>query len=83
MSVQTYYPEMGEAKPKADIEATLSVYGKHYYLKTKLALDVGRSVKLVDTFQRNGETWNRYRVTAAAFEKIQKTHSVSYEMLLD
>lgn len=85
----TYYPEMGQAKPEADIEAQLSHYGKHWYLSSKVELR-GRGVNFIRTLtatdfvdpnnRRIG--WHEYKVTEAAFERICKEHSVSSEILL-
>ena len=85
----TYMPEMGQAKPEADIEARLCHYGKHYYLTSKVELK-GRGV----TFRRTNTADNcvpgsshigqhEYCVTLKAYDRICKMHSVSYEMLLD
>lgn len=81
-----YTPEMGEAKPAAEIEARLSHYGQHYFLRTPLTLRESAGCKLIDTYNpisRPAETWHRYRVTIREFEKIKNRHSVSFESLLD
>lgn len=87
-----YHPEMGEAKPQAQIEAHLAHYGKHYYLDTPLTLALGRGVKHQGVYKSSDLTpgigqrrvgWNRYEVTIAAFDKIKAAHAVSFEMLLD
>lgn len=78
----SYYPEMGEAKPAAQIEARLSHYGKHWYLSTPLTLK-GRGIEFQETHtdeRRSG--WNRYKVTERAFGQICKLHAVSSESLL-
>jgi hypothetical protein len=85
-----YYPEMGDAKPEADIEAQLSYSGKHYFLSTPLELK-GRGVTFVKKFRPEELTpkgqrkagWNEYRVTMAAFDRISKAYRVSRENLLD
>lgn len=87
---QSYYPEMGDAKPQAEIEASLSHYGKHYFLKTRLTLK-GRGIKFLGTMTAETLTpqaqhragTHRYKVTEKAYEKICREHSVSYEILLD
>ena len=38
--LQGYRPEMGEARPTAQIEAQLSHYGKHYFLYSCVQLSV-------------------------------------------
>lgn len=77
-----YYPEMNEAKPEAQIEARLSHYGRHWYLKTVLALN-GRGVKFTGTHtDLKGYTWNQYKVTDLAFKTICEKYAVSSESLL-
>lgn len=90
MALLTYYPEMGESKPEAQIEASLSYNGKHYFLYTSLAL-AGRGVEHLGVYQSHqlppqGQYkvgWNKYKVTRKAFERIKAQHAVSYEILLD
>ena len=36
-----YTPEMGERKPEVKMEASLSYYGKHYFVDTPLELKEG------------------------------------------
>ena len=80
MALQTYYPELGESKPVVDISATLSHYGRHYFLRTRLELS-GRGVKLEDV---NAETGvRRYKVTTNAFDAIKAKHAVGMQILLD
>ena len=89
--LEGFHPEMGETRPAdAVIAATLSHYGRHYFLKTPLTLS-GRGVEfrgqlkaadLVPT-ARHKAGWNEYKVTARAFERICAEHKVAMEMLLD
>jgi hypothetical protein len=88
MPLLCYHPEMGEARPEAPIEASLSHYGRHYFLRTRLNLK-GRGVthmgvltesRLVPGSRLVG--WNEYKVTTAAFERICSEHDVSSELLL-
>ena len=79
MTELIYYPEMKEAKPAAQIEARLSHYGKHYYLRTTIDLPEGRGCKKLETF--NGVA--RYKVTTKEYDRICQQYTVSYEMLLD
>ena len=74
-----YTPEMGQSKPDCEIEASLSYYGKHYHLRTRLDLK-GRGITLTET-RPDGIKW--YTVTARAYKKIEAAHSVSYESALD
>jgi hypothetical protein len=88
--VHGFHPEMGEKRPEGQIEASLSHYGKHYFLRTRLTL-AGRGVKFRGTI-KEGQVcgpraatligMNEYQVTTAAFEAIGKKHSVTMEMLL-
>ena len=89
MTEMTYTPEMGQAKPEADIEARLGHYGNHYFLTSRVELK-GRGINFLHTntadncvpgSHRIGQ--HEYRVTIAAYERLCKTHRVSYEMLLD
>lgn len=85
-----YWPEMGEQKPKCEIEAARSYYGKHFHISTALELK-GRGI----TFDRVLESknlsaksqykvgWREYTVTERAFELLQKKYSISQEVLLD
>jgi hypothetical protein len=86
----TYYPEMNEVKPAAEIEARLGHYGKHWFIKTKLTLK-GRGIAFIRTLAASdlvmpqGERLigcHEYKVTEAAFQRICQEHSVSSECLL-
>ena len=88
--LKSYYPEMKEAKPVAEIEASLSHYGKHWFLKTKLTLK-GRGITFRRTLTASDVCGPRvaelvgtheYKVTEAAFEKLCEKYSVSSESLL-
>jgi hypothetical protein len=84
-----YYPEMGDAKPEAQIEASLGHYGNHYYLKSQVLLS-GRGVQFLGTLKASDLTpaaqhkagWHEYKVTMRAFDSICREHRVSHEMLL-
>lgn len=73
-----YTPEMGQAKPDCQIEAHLSYYGDHYFLKTREVLK-GRGIRLDKT--ENGI--NYYYVTTRAYNILETKYSISYESLLD
>jgi hypothetical protein len=85
MAVLTYRPEMGEKRPEVQIEARLGHYGKHYFVDTPLVLS-GRGIKHMGVFRgvpgSRKEGWQQYKLTEAAFEKLQAEHDVSYELLL-
>lgn len=96
MTLLTYYPEMGEAAPKAatavaaDVEARSAVDGKHYILKTTTVLG-GRGVEYVQTYRPEDLTpfaqqyvgWKVYRATIAAFQRISCSTDVRVQVLLD
>lgn len=79
MPTLTWMPEMGQHKPAAQIEATLSHYGKHYYLVTDLEL-AGRGIKKTDTRQDGSKA---YKVTIRAYETLERQYTISRESLLD
>lgn len=86
-----YYPEMNEARPAdTQIDATMARFSDHYYLETPLTLK-GRGIKhegvlradeLVES-ARHKAGWNEYRVTEAAFRKLDAAYKISMEFLLD
>lgn len=87
--VHTYYPEMGERKVNAQMEARLSHYGKHYFIDSPVELK-GRGITFLKTYAANDFIrpnhkvgWHSYKVTTAAFEKLKQQYSVSMERLLD
>ena len=73
-----YTPEMGQEKPECQIDASLSYYGDHWFLTTKLSLK-GRGVRLDKT---ENDT-NYYIVTERAFEKLKTEYSISKVNYLD
>lgn len=83
-----YCPEMGDARPVAHIHATLSHYGRHYFLRTPLVLK-GRGIEsmgvLTATRLVPGSKfvgWNEYQVTIRAFDKLKTQYRIASEMLL-
>ena len=85
--VHCYTPEMGERKPVTKMEARLSHDGRHYFVDTPLELKgrgiLENSVTWVDGCRKQLENWRSYRVTLAAFAKLEKQYSISMECLLD
>lgn len=87
--VHGYHPEMGEKKPEAQIEASLSHYGGHYFLDTPLDLS-GVGIKPMGEYKSSDLTpqgqrkvgWKKYKVTEKAFEKLKDQYSISMEHLL-
>lgn len=90
MPIKYDTPEMGEQKPKAQIEIKLSHYGKHYYLTTPLELK-GRGIKHLMTYTANDlhektqhkVGWHKYKATIRATEKLTEQYDMSQESLLD
>ncbi len=82
-----YTPEMGQRKPDVKMEARLSHYGNHYIVDTPLKLKgrgiAQQEVHWVDGCQKQIENWLSYRVTEAAFAKLQTQYPISMECLLD
>ncbi len=84
-----YHPEMGEEKPAAQIEAHLSHYGKHWFLKSQIELK-GRGILYKGRLQasdlaphaQDKAGWYEYQVTEKALDTICQNHAVAYEMLL-
>lgn len=76
--LHSYTPEMGEAKPVAEIEARIGHYG-NWYLTTDLQLQ-GRGIKRVGI---SAKGLNIYTATEKAFEKLEKHYSISHESRLD
>jgi hypothetical protein len=87
-----YYPEMGEKQPEGtQIEAQLSHYGKHWYIRCAPSVPVlkGRGIEdmgvqteaqLVPGSKFVG--WHKYKVTEKAFQVICAKYKVSSESLL-
>ena len=88
--LKMYHPEMGEAKPEAQIEVRNSWDGKHYILCTPLTLKIGRGIKHTRVLQASNLAinspkvgWNEYYVTERAFEILEKQYTMSMELLLN
>jgi hypothetical protein len=90
MAMHFHYPELGE-KRQADsqIEAHLGHYGKHYYIKTPLALK-GQGITYRYTLTPDMLTptaqhkvgWHEYVVTLRAMKKLAEQYVVTGELLL-
>lgn len=88
--VYSYTPEVGQQKPNCQMEASLSYYGKHYFVDTPIELK-GRGITLVKQYtekdfvdQNNYRVgWYEYQVTKLAFEKLKEKYSISIERNLD
>lgn len=83
-----YHPEMGETRPVAQIHASLSHYGRHYFIKTPLTLK-GRGIEAMGVISADRLVkgspfagWNEYKVTLKAMEKLESQYRISSEMLL-
>ena len=91
MAFIAYTPELGQKRPIVDIEARLSHYGRHYFIKSKNPINIKQGVKflgklnsssLVPTAQRK-VGWYEYQMTEKAFSKLCKKTNVGCEMPLD
>ena len=88
--VHCYTPEMNQRKPNCQMKATLSHYGKHYWIDTPLELK-GRGITLEKQYKSSELTatgqymvgWFSYTVTTLAYKKLKEQYSISHEMLLD
>ena len=81
--MRIYYPEMGEKKPEAQIEARISYGGRKWYLKTTLELK-GRGISKDDGHIDRGDVkWFTYHVTDLAFDKLDAQYTISSETMLD
>lgn len=91
MALCAYHPEMGEKKPEVEIEASLSYYGKHYFVKSKNEIPVKQGIEFLNVLKASELTpegqkkvgWFEYKMTCKAFEKLCAKSNVGYEMLLD
>jgi hypothetical protein len=91
VGLKAYCPEMGEKKPIAQIEATMSYSGAgHWFLDTPLELK-GQGIKFLKKYKEDDFIkssyykvgWNSYKVTGKAFDKLKKIYAISKESLLD
>ncbi len=88
--VYSYTPEVGQQKPNCQMEASLSYYGKHYFIDTPIELK-GRGITLVKQYTEKDFVnpdnyrigWYEYQVTKLAFEKLKEKYSISMERNLD
>lgn len=86
----SYTPEVGQQKPGCQMEASLSYYGKHYFVDTPIELK-GRGITLVKQYTEKDfctagnykAGWYEYQVTQLAFEKLKEKYSISMENYLD
>ena len=71
---------MQESKPVAQIEASLSHHGEHYFCRTGLDLN-GRGITFLGvSMSADGlVVQNRYKVTEAAFQRLCGQYNVSTE----
>lgn len=92
MALIGYYPEMGGKKnDNVFIKASLSHYGRHYFVTSKHPIEIKQGIKFErqtkesDYVSRNHPEagWYKYIFTNKAFDKFIKMHDVNYEMLLD
>ena len=88
--LQSYCPEMNEPRPEnTQIDAELSHYGGHWFLRTPLVLK-GRGIvhlktETADTLVPKAHHkigWHKYQVTSKAFEAICVKYNVATEAML-
>lgn len=86
-----YTLEMGQQEPAGcQMEASLSYYGKHYFIDTPLELK-GRGISFIRKYSAKDFTnpnnkkigWNEYQVTKLAYEKLKSQYAISYKCSLD
>lgn len=92
MAVKNHWPELGDPKPQAQIEASRCHFGKHWFVSTPLELK-GRGIKFLDTYTVDNLVktpiaqrkvgWHRYQVTLLAFAQLKEKYDISVECLLD
>lgn len=87
--IHSFTPEMGQRKVNAQMDASLSHYGNHYFVDTQLELK-GRGITLLKIYSEENFIrpshkvgWKSYKVTTAAFEKLKSQYSISMECNLD
>lgn len=88
MKTTTYYPEMGEAKPECQFEASMN-YDSSWRVKSPTPLPGGRGITLQQIYKSSDLVpeaqhkvgWHVYRLTPRAFEQLKGAASV--EILLD
>lgn len=89
-NITNYWPEMGEAKPEAQIEIRNTIGGKSR-LVTKLELPKLRGLTFLQTYRSEDlvpQAQHRvgshvYEATKLAVRKLAETYTISREMLLD
>jgi hypothetical protein len=89
MGITSYAPEMGEAKPQAQMEVSYC-YGGGHWIDTPLTLKTGRSIRFEKTYTEKELIkgsykvgWNLYYVTNNGLEMLEAQYSISREALLD
>ena len=93
MSILSYCPEMGQAKPEkthGNVQLARSRGGPHYYVETPLTLK-GQGIRFVEIIQSAHLTprgqykagWNRYWVTDRAMKVLEAQYDFACENLLD
>jgi hypothetical protein len=93
MAIHGYHSEMGETCPaQVTTHATLSHYGRHYFLRSTLGPDVLKGVGIVYEGVLTAERlvpgskfvgMHEYKVTTRAMDKLKKSVEIGLEMLLD
>ncbi len=82
-----YTPELGEKMPDCKMAARMSYTGEHYIVDTPFIL-YGRGIREIPVSWQPGcqqdiEHWKSYRVTKAAFKKLEGRFAIRMPCLLD
>ena len=86
--ILSYYPELGESKPQAEIELQPSHIANRYRIATPLDLS-GRGIKYYDTYTASNCTteakygWHVYYVTESALKQLARKYTIAKEVLLN
>lgn len=87
--VQSYTPEMGEAKPKTQLETDYA-YGGGHWIYSPVELPTNRSIQFNKTYTERdlgaGDPrigWRIYRVTDRGLKLLEEQYTISRKVLLD
>ena len=83
--IKGYTPEMGQKKPRCQLEAELAHDGRHYFVWSKYELKgvgIGKTM-MSDEERRTRPGIKRYYVTARAMSLLKQRYSIASELNLD
>lgn len=84
--VKNYCPEIGEKQPKAQMFASLSYYGNHYFIYSKILIKENKSIKYLGTTLSNffkNELCYEYKVTTKGYNDLKNLYVIGKKELLD